>query len=515
MQLLLLLLGCPALTLAQPRTLTFDRDSTGQLSATLAHHTLYRDGVRGTALDLSARAACRTPLVLDSMSFTANGKQIYGIALWVRTPAGALPGSAGAVIATNVDKTAKAGGFTIGASANGSWYAGFTDNNGNSLWYEPTPARQPLNDGRWHLLALTYSKRLDKARFYYDGQNVAIYNLNELGPINGRGKIRLGGADSTEWNAFNGQIDEFTLYDRIPTPEMLFRLYSSYYTRARLTPLPDSLAELKLMAFNIWHGGRETGAEVGPQRVADLIRRSGADVVGLIETYGSGPAIADALGYYLYLHSSNLSILSRYPIGRTYDFFHPFNCSAARIRVSKTQAIHYVNLWLHYLPDTQQQLEQGMKPDSIVGQEWTTRAGELKQILHYADSLGFLSGDVPTFVSGDFNSDSHLDWIRATRHLHRGYVLPWPTSQLMADAGFQDAYRVCYPNPKTHPGITWSPLIDAADSSALRYRIDFIYYKGPGVVPREVEVIDTHPIRYPSDHAAVVGTFDLPVHALH
>lgn len=182
MRLLLLLLGCPALTLAQPRTLTFDRDSTGQLSPTLAHHTLYRDGVRGTALDLSARAACRTPLVLDSMSFTANGKQIYGIALWVRTPAGALPGSAGAVIATNVDKTAKAGGFTIGASANGSWYAGFTDNNGNSLWYEPTPARQPLNDGRWHLLALTYSKRLGKARFYYDGQNVAIYNLNELGP---------------------------------------------------------------------------------------------------------------------------------------------------------------------------------------------------------------------------------------------------------------------------------------------------------------------------------------------
>lgn len=515
MRLLLLLLGCPALTLAQPRTLTFDRDSTGQLSPTLARHTLYRDGVRGTALDLSARAACRTPLVLDSMSFTANGKQIYGIALWVRTPAGALPGSAGAVIATNVDKTAKAGGFTIGASANGSWYAGFTDNNGNSLWYEPTPARQPLNDGRWHLLALTYSKRLGKARFYYDGQNVAIYNLNELGPINGRGKIRLGGADSTEWNAFNGQIDEFTLYDRIPTPEMLFRLYSSYYTRARLTPLPDSLAELKLMAFNIWHGGRETGAEVGPQRVADLIRRSGADVVGLIETYGSGPAIADALGYYLYLHSSNLSILSRYPIGQTYDFFQPFNCSAARIRVSKTQAIHYINLWLHYLPDTQQQLEKGMKPDSIVAQEWTTRAGELKQILHDADSVGFLSGDVPTFVSGDFNSDSHLDWIRATRNLHRGYVLPWPTSQLMADAGFQDAYRICYPNPKTHPGITWSPLIDAADSSALRYRIDFIYYKGPGVVPREVEVIDTHPIRYPSDHAAVVGTFDLPVHALH
>lgn len=509
-KLLLLLLGWPTLTPAQPRSFTFDRDSTGYLSPTLAHHTLYHDGVYGSALDLSSRASCRTPLVLDSMSFTANGKQIYSIALWVRTPAKALPAATGAVIATNVDKAAKAGGFTIGASANGSWYAGFTDNNGNSLWYEPTPARQPLNDGRWHLLALTYSKRLGKARFYYDGQNVATYNLNELGPINGRGKIRLGGADSTEWNTFNGQIDEFTLYDRIATPEMLFRLYSSYYTLTRLTPLPDSIPELKLMAFNIWHGGRETGAQVGPQRVADLIRTSGADVVGLIETYGSGPAIADALGYHLYLHSSNLAILSRYPIGRTYDFFQPFNCSAARIRVSKTQTIHYVNLWLHYLPDTRLQIETGMTPDSIVEQEWTTRAGELQQILHDADSVGFLSGDVPTFVSGDFNSDSHLDWTRTTRHLHRGYILPWPTSRLMADAGFRDAYRVCHPNPKTDPGITWSPLIDPADSTALRYRIDFIYYKGPGVVPREVEVIETHPVRYPSDHAAVVGTFALP-----
>ena len=35
------------------------------------------------------------------------------------------------------------------------------------------------------------------------------------------------------------------------------------------------------------------------------------------ETYGSGPIIADRLGYYLYLRSSNNSVLSRYPLVET------------------------------------------------------------------------------------------------------------------------------------------------------------------------------------------------------
>src|SRR5690606_18432600 len=54
--------------------------------------------------------------------------------------------------------------------------------------------------------------------------------------------------------------------------------------------------DLKVMAWNIWHGGREDGKDVGPARVIDVIRNSGADVVAMQETYGSGELIQKELG---------------------------------------------------------------------------------------------------------------------------------------------------------------------------------------------------------------------------
>lgn len=503
--LLLLALCIPAVVLGQVRQVTFDTADGGK---TYVKHQLTVDGVRGRALDLTAAASWRMPIVPDTTVQPCTISGSYSIAVWVRTPTGQRQGSAGCVIATNADKAAKTGGFTIGASADGSWYAGMTDRKGNSLWYEPTVARQPVNDGRWHLLALTYDKDQGKVRFYYDGRNVAIYHVAELGDPGSSRPVMLGGGDGTEWNAFNGYIDEYACYDTVLGPDAVFDLYVAYDKKAKPQQLPERQDDLRLMGFNIWHGGNETGGDAGPQRVVDIIRESGAEVVGLIETYGSGAKIADALGYCLYLHSSNLSILSKYPIVGTADFFRPFNCMAAKIQVSRTQTINYINLWLHYLPDTRQQLTDGVSVDSILHGEWTTRAAELKQILKEAGEAGFIGGDVPTFVSGDFNIDSHLDWIESTREEHEGYVVPWPTSLLMEQAGFRDSYRVLHPDPKTHPCKTWSPAY-LPEENGFYYRIDFIFYKGLGVRPKESRMIDGHPVRFPSDHAAMLTVFAL------
>ena len=135
------------------RTLSFDDRTPHDHSVSLAPYTLYPDGIVGQALDFSSAAPNRQPITLDSMTFTLNGKQVYSIVMWVRVPSGEKASENGNVIATNVNKETQAGGFTIGAAANGSWYAGFTDDNGSSLWYEPTHTRQPIDDGRWHLLA--------------------------------------------------------------------------------------------------------------------------------------------------------------------------------------------------------------------------------------------------------------------------------------------------------------------------------------------------------------------------
>lgn len=462
------------------------------------------------AVDLTDAAEWRMPFAADSVlsCMLDRASKGYTFGVWVRVPEGGEQPTGGAVIVTNADKAAKAGGFTVGAGENGAWYAGFTDNRGNSLWYEPTAARQPLNDGRWHLLALTCDKRQGKAAFYYDGEQVAIYNLNDLGKIGNMGTLMLGGGDGTEWNAFNGLIGPGLADTVVWAPEKIYANFQSVdpkHPQLMNTFLPERRDDLRLMGFNIWHGGNETGAVAGPKRVADIIRESGAEIMGLIETYGSGPRIADELGYYFYLHSSNLSILSKYPIVETADFFRPFNCSAAKIQVSRTQTVNYINLWLHYLPSTGQQLADRVGVDSILRGEWSTRAAELKQILKEAGDAGFISGSVPTFVSGDFNIGSHLDWTKATRERHAGYVVPWPTSILMEQAGFRDSYRERYPDPVKYPCLTWSPV----SKNELQYRIDFIFYKGRGVKVRESRMIETHPVRFPSDHAAMLTVFGL------
>ncbi len=118
---------------------------------------------------------------------------------------------------------------------------------------------------------------------------------------------------------FPGLIDEVWIDDRALTAEAIGKRFSQHH---HLEPiLEKQLQNLKVMTFNIWNGGREMGAEIGVQRVIDVIKDSGADVIMMQETYGSGPNIADALGYYFYLRSSNLSILSRYPITETYPYY--------------------------------------------------------------------------------------------------------------------------------------------------------------------------------------------------
>jgi hypothetical protein len=89
-------------------------------------------------------------------------------------------------------------------------------------------------------------------------------------------------------------------------------------------------------------------------------------------------------------------------------------------------------------------------------------------------------------LAGDFNEPSHLDWAEESKYLfdHNGTVIPWHNSITLRQNGFLDAYREKYPNPVTHPGITWpannenvalSKLVWTPDADD-RERIDFIYY---------------------------------------
>ena len=84
------------------------------------------------------------------------------------------------------------------------------------------------------------------------------------------------------------------------------------------SPVPDRA--VRAQAAAIVDEIRRDGDEAGLKKTVEVIRSSGADVVCMQETYGSGAAIAYALGFTLYLRSSNLSVMCRYPLGRTFDF---------------------------------------------------------------------------------------------------------------------------------------------------------------------------------------------------
>lgn len=263
--------------------------------------------------------------------------------------------------------------------------------------------------------------------------------------------------------------------------------------------------QLKVMTFNIWHGGRETGETEGPRRVVEVIRDAGADIVAMQETYGSGERIARALGYHLYLRSDNLSIMSRYPITDTLDAYNPFNSGAVVVDVDG-QPVAVATNWLNYPFDYWEMLENGQPIDTAA---WRLQfAGEkntgiLREIMAVLQPVIENSESVPLIVCGDFNSGSHLDWVPVTRHLNKGYVMLFPATRLMEEAGFVDSFREIHPDPLAVRGTTWSP----AFPQAFQDRIDYLFYKGSLLKVVDSEVIDTHPVEYPSDHAAVMTTF--------
>ncbi len=156
--------------------------------------------------------------------------------------------------------------------------------------------------------------------------------------------------------------------------------------------------------------------------------------------------------------------------------------------------------------DTEEQAIAGAKK---------TRARFIARLLRKIRSLP--DKEAPVFVVGDFNEPSHLDWTDAAAKSGRHPIkVEFPTSLMMAQAGFTDTYRTVHPDEMAKPGFTWTPLKKADDPTIHHDRIDFVYFKGKGVKVTDAKVIgeneenaDIVVAPYPSDHRAVVATLTL------
>ena len=93
---------------------------------------------------------------------------------------------------------------------------------------------------------------------------------------------------------------------------------------------------------------------------------------------------------------------------------------------------------------------------------------------------------MPVFLTGDFNSPSHLDWTKPTVGVlqnHR-YVVEWPVTKFIQEKGLIDSFRETHPDPEKNPIYTWPagrPFVENSidgfnpSEDDLPDRVDFVY----------------------------------------
>lgn len=273
---------------------------------------------------------------------------------------------------------------------------------------------------------------------------------------------------------------------------------------------------IKVLTWNIWNGGDEARHETSPEkklakqkRVAETIRASGADIVAMVETYGSGEVIAKELGFHFHPRGTNVSILSRWPIQEDLSVYKPFHCVGVLIEPPGGPPMAVYSVWIHYVDDiwTDPHSRDGRSAEDLLADDGPSRVVEVREILDgVSEKTANLKG-AAVIVAGDFNSNSHLDYTEAAKDQY-GLVVEWLVTKTMTDAGFHDAYRDLNPTIDRHKDRTWSPRFP----DQIQDRIDFVFWKGPTLTPLAARMLDQPPDPglWPSDHAAVLVEFERP-----
>lgn len=322
----------------------------------------------------------------------------------------------------------------------------------------------------------------------------------------------------------------------------------------------EKINSFKVLQFNIWQEG--TVVPDGYEAIADQIIASGADFIALSEVRNyQNSRFCDRIvaslkerGEKFYsFYSYDSGIISRFPI---IDSLTVYPCvddhgSAYRALIDMngqevalyTTHLDYLNCTYYdvkgYDGSTWEKRTPLTDIDSLLANnESSKRDDGMRAIIDKAKEDRAKKRIV--LIGGDFNEPSHLDWVESTKDMYdrQGLVIPWTVSKMLIDEGYKDAYREFYPDPKTHPGITYpseNELIPInkltwAPESDERERIDFIYFApfenlkvtdaviwGPDMsiaysqrVKEETD--DTFKVAegvWPTDHKAVLVTFSL------
>ena len=313
----------------------------------------------------------------------------------------------------------------------------------------------------------------------------------------------------------------FTDINKLPGILILFIALCS------ITQLKGQTDSLKIMTFNIWVDG--AGVNDGVQKVFNEIQSADPDVVLLQEADGIALSIAAYLDWYVYNSSSSTAIISPYPITEIFQDQSSNSFIGARIQMG-SNPIKDIIVWSIHLgpyPYGPYEICFAGVTDSTELVLIDSLSGRLPQINSLVSTMTqhIANADsIPIFVGGDFNTPSHQDYTAATASDHCGSTYQWPVTQVLTDIGMIDAFREIHLDPGMDPGNTWSPIYEINSDNNLpepQDRIDLIFYKGQNITNLSCDVstgngeVNHYPNHldndWPSDHAAVVGQFEVNI----
>ena len=305
-------------------------------------------------------------------------------------------------------------------------------------------------------------------------------------------------------------------------PRRLIALAPALVLLLATLPAPAAAAPVtvKVMTLNVFYGGDEWNLETGqwcadragcPEtigHVVSTIQASDADIVGLQEGTANECVLADLLDWFC---EPRLQLISRFPL------LDPpgGNGAYALAEVAPARFVAIANVHLPSDPYGPYWVRDGEPRSAVLELERTTRLPAIQRELTALPELA--AGGVPVFLTGDFNSPSHLDWtseVDAVREEVR-YPVVWPVSKALADAGFRDSYREVHPDPVAVPGFTWTPpgTLESVEDE-VHDRIDWVLVSGPAETVATSLVgeaggpdVDVERDPYPTDHRGVVSTF--------
>ncbi|PPJ51859.1 hypothetical protein CBER1_09574 [Cercospora berteroae] len=255
--------------------------------------------------------------------------------------------------------------------------------------------------------------------------------------------------------------------------------------------------DLRVMAFNLWHGG--TRVNHFQEKQLRFILESGADVIALQEAKKYGEISASG-GVRVNINGNR------------------------KLSLSPTE----INVWSAHLGYTPYGpydfcFDNMTKEDALAREAESGRTPQITAILSGIQSQLRNSRRVPVILAGDFNAPSHLDWVPALAEKNCGVdSFDWPTSILPTARGLIDSFRVANPDPVAVQATTWSPLYPRHNGDTGREepqdRIDFVHHTQEGMrVAESKAIVVGNPRPYPqhannewtTDHAAVLTHYGL------